>query len=108
MTEIVFRGHDGPAASITIMQDDVPLDFSAITRMTLALRGHGVVADTDDDSTLIDWSAGDGVVRLALGALALPVGLHAATLVAYDALHANGQVLAHPSLSDAQLLIRVV
>ena len=105
MTEIVYRGHDN-RASITVLMDGAPMDFSAVTRMTLELQGQGVVADSDVDGGLIDWSAGAGLIEFDLGDLSLPCGLHRAILVAYDPLHPDGQVIAHPA--GAELRIRVV
>lgn len=105
MTEIVYRGHDN-RASITVLMDGAPMDFSTVTRMTLALRGHDVLIDSDQDAGAIDWSGGAGLIEFALGDLSLPCGLHRAILVAYDPLHPNGQVIAHPA--GAELRIRVV
>jgi hypothetical protein len=96
MTEIVYRGHDNKA-SITVSMDGEPMDFSAVTRMTLELQGQGVVADSDVDAGLIDWSAGDGLVEFDLGAIDLARGSYEAILVAYDNAHQAGQVIAHPS-----------
>lgn len=105
MTEIVFSGHDNKPR-ITVSQDGVAFDFAAVTRMTLALRGFATLLDSDVDADLIDWSAGSGVVVFDLGAASIPVGIYNATLVAYDALHPAGQVLAHPAATE--LIVRVV
>ncbi len=105
MTEIVYSGHDN-RPRITISQDGVPMDFAAVTRITLALRGFATLIDSAVDAGLIDWSAGAGVVSFDLGAAGIPVGLYQGTLVAYDALHPDGQVLAHPA--GAELVVRVV
>jgi hypothetical protein len=105
MTEIVFNGRDNKAR-ITISQDGVPMDFAAIVRMTLSLAGRSTVIDSDSDPAHIAWSAGDGVVEFDLGEVSVAPGLYQATLVAYDALHTDGQVLAHPAA--AQLLMRFV
>ncbi len=105
MTEIVYSGHDNPC-SITISQDGVAMNFAAVTRMTLSLRGHATLLDSAVDANLIDWSAGSGVVSFDLGGASIPAGIYNATLVAYDALHLDGQVLAHAA--GAQLIVRVV
>lgn len=104
MTEIVYSGHDNKA-SIVVSQDGVPMDFAAVTRMTLALRGLGVVADTDIDSDLIVWSVGGGAIEFDLGGIDVAAGLYQATLVAYDPLHTNGQVLADPAAPQEQRLV---
>lgn len=103
--EIVFDGFDN-TATIQIDLDGVPLDFSAVTRMTLGLRGYDTpIADSDIDPTTIVWTAGDGAVVFTLGHLDVQPGVYQGILVAYDALHPAGQVLAHPSLPGAQLRI---
>lgn len=105
MTEIVYRGHDN-RASITVLMDGAPMDFSTVTRMTLELPRADVVVDSDQHPGAIDWSGGAGLIEFDLGDLSLPCGLHRAILVAYDPLHPNGQVIAHPA--GAELRIRVV
>ncbi len=105
MTEIVYSGHDNKPR-ITISQDGVAMDFAAVTRMTLALRGFAALIDSDVHAGAIDWSAGSGSVSFDIGDLAIPVGIYTATLIAYDTLHPAGQVLAHPA--GAELVVRVV
>tara|TARA_R110002167_G_scaffold161416_1_gene357616 strand:- start:57 stop:377 length:321 start_codon:yes stop_codon:yes gene_type:complete len=93
MIEVVHKGFDNPN-KITIEEDGAAIDFSAVTRMVLSFEGSTVAADTSIDSALIDWSQGNGVVEFSINDLAL-CGHHAATLIAFDASHVDGQVLVH-------------
>ena len=94
MIEVVYKGRDNPNA-VTFKEDDVVIDFSAATRMVLSFKGSDVVADTDVDSTLIDWSSGAGVVVFNLNDLVVTTSRQLpSTLIVYDPLHTNGQVLA--------------
>ena len=94
MIEIVYLGRDN-RNTIQVRQNNVPLDFAAVTRMVLYLEGWSGTADSGVDAALIDWSQGGGLVSFALGGLDIPVGEYQASLVAFDALHPNGQVLTH-------------
>lgn len=105
MTEIVYRGHDNKA-SVIVSQDGQPMDFDAVERMTLALRGHDGLIDSDNDADAIDWSEGGGKIVFALGPFDIKPGTYDATLVAYDPAHPAGQVIAHPS--GVQLTFRVI
>lgn len=103
--ELVYIGNDNPAiiyVSQTVLGVTTTLDLSAVTRMTLELEGHDTVLDTDDDATLIDWSAGSGAIEFNLSgaALDISVGRYRATLIAFDPDHTNGQVLFHIDRDD--------
>jgi hypothetical protein len=103
MIEIVYAGLPNTITK-TWYRNSEPLPFSAVTRMTL--RVGGVLLDSDDDASVIDWSQGGGQVTFNFAPAALPIGLHQAVLMVYDAAHPLGQVLAHPA--GPKLTFRVV
>lgn len=105
MIETVYKGSDNPN-TVTFKEDGVAIDFSAATRMTLELSGLGVVADSNDNADLFDWSQGNGVVEFNLNDLDLTEDFYPATVKVYDALHTDGQVLVH--MDTAELQFRVV
>lgn len=105
VVEVVYLGRDNPIA-IQLSEDGQVLDLSGITRMTLEVAGHGVVVDSAENSSGIIWEGPDGVIRMNLGDAEVPPGVYAATIVAYDPLHPDGQVLVHPC--GASLTLRFV
>jgi len=56
-------------------------------------------------SSGIDWSIGDGVVEMDLGAAGLTPGTYPARLVVFDPLHPNGQSLVHEDVHRFQLRV---
>ena len=95
MIETVYKLRDNPN-TVTFSEDGVVIDFSAATRMVLTLKRVGKIADTNDDAALIDWSQGGGVVEFNLNDIVITSKSDLyATLVVYDALHTDGQILAH-------------
>jgi hypothetical protein len=93
MIEVVHIDRDNPN-TIIVYQDGVVIDFSAATRMVLSLVGSSVVADTNIDSSLINWSLGDGRIKFNLNGLGVSSNTeHFGTLVVYDPAHSNGQVV---------------
>ena len=99
MIETVYLDRDNPN-TVTLSEDGALIDFGATTRMILSFEGSAIVADTSVDATLIDWSAGLGVVEFNLNDLAIDAGSELyATLVSYDATHTDGQVLISSSVS---------
>lgn len=104
MIENVYLGHDN-VVRIIVSDSGTPLNLAGITRMTLELQGAGVVVDSDETPRLIDWSQGGGVVEFELGDLVIAPGTYDATLVAYDPLHTDGQVICHPAGSRLQFRV---
>jgi hypothetical protein len=73
-----------------------PIDFSGTNRMVLSFAGSAIVADTDVDADLIDYSQteGTGVIVFDLGSLLIvTAGELAATLIAYDPVNTAGQIV---------------
>jgi hypothetical protein len=104
--EVVYKGRDNPN-TISVKQDGVLIPWSAVTRMVLSFVGSEVVADTDNESTLIDWSIGDGIIEFNINGLAVTARHEIpATLVVYDPQHPNGQVLTHAT--DEKLFFKFV
>lgn len=95
MIEFVYKNRDNPNI-IIISEDGTPIDFTTATRMVLSFDGSPVVADTDINNTLIDWSQGGGIVEFNINDL--PISFYRplpATLTVYDPAHLDGQTLIH-------------
>jgi hypothetical protein len=91
--ETVFNGRDNPN-KVIFYEDGETFDFSGVTRMVLSFDKSSIVADTDVDPALIDWTVGDGLVVFYLNDLGVSSTIAlAATLVAYDTGHPDGQVV---------------
>jgi len=103
----VYNGTNRPVR-ITVLQDGEGVDFSAATRMVATFRGSAIVADTAVDNTLIDYSAGSGVVDFNFGGLSVPVGIYAASLTVYDAAHPLGQPVIHPDTAGELLQLQFI
>ena len=95
ITETIFKGADN-AIEFIVYQDEQPLDFSAVTRMTLNVEGE--VFDTLMNSDYITWNS-EGKVTIKIGSIIQATGFKQATLKAFDPQHPNGQVLTHSDRS---------
>ncbi|MNM46280.1 hypothetical protein D3C81_572170 [compost metagenome] len=99
-TEVVYRGHDNPV-DLRLQYYDPgsrrykPLDLAGVNRMVLSFptATPRITFDSAAVAGVLDWSAGDGLIRVTINQYALPVGVYAAELVAFDLNHPNGQVL---------------
>jgi hypothetical protein len=89
MKEIVYKGHNN-TNTIVVKKNGTPLPFTDVTRMVCEFSGTDVVADTQADSSLIDWSQGGGKLVFNLGGLSVPAGEREATLIVYETAHPNG------------------
>lgn len=95
MIELVYRNRAN-ANTIVLRQDGELIDFTPVTRMVVMFNGSAAVVDSDSDSSLIDWSTGNGAIVFKLNTFDIIERIAlAATLIAYDPLHAAGQVLVH-------------
>lgn len=92
ISELIYLGRDNENELI-IQQDGNPVDLSGVTRMLLQFEGSAVVVDslTFDG---IDWTS-DGLVKLRLGMLPIKPSKYMATLIAFDPIHDDGQVIFH-------------
>lgn len=99
LKEVVYKGRDNPN-TIAIKEDKQGgsgaqlIDFSAVTRFTLYLDGAGVTVDTDTAAGAITGNAA-GQITLNINDEAVAEGEYYGRLVAYDALHPDGQVIIH-------------
>lgn len=94
---IVYKTYDNPITiqvSETVDGVTSVLDFTPVTRMQVLFENSAVEADSDDDSSLIDWSEGDGKITFRFNDLAL-TGRYKASLIAHDSSHTEGQILFH-------------
>lgn len=94
MIEVVYNQRDNPN-TVQFLDQDGSIDFSSATRMLLKFKGSLIVADTDVDATLIDYSAGDGDVTFRLNDLSVDAGEYPSSLIVYDTGHPDGQILVH-------------
>lgn len=96
--QVVYNGYDN---DIKIRVSEVAqgikrsFDFTAVSSVQLQLPDIPMVI-----SSGIDFSEGNGVLRLSLGDDNIPVGKHKARLVVYDAQHPSGQVLIHEDVHN--------
>lgn len=99
--EYVYKSRDN-INIVNFSDQDGIIDFSAATRMLVQFDGSTVVADTDVDPTLIDFSLGSGDVSFKFGGLSVDVGEYPASVIVFDGSHPNGQTLVH---AKSKLLI---
>lgn len=88
-TERVYLGHDN-VVEVQLLDEREIMDLSSVTRMTIDFAD--TIIDSAVHTDVFDWSAGNGVLRMALGAQALTVGPYMAQLVVYDPENTNGAV----------------
>jgi len=93
ITEMIFLDRDNEN-ELLVELDGAAADFSGVIRMTLAFEGSGVMIDSAINPELISWTA-DGHISLRLGALAIEPSKYFGTLVAFDPIHDDGQVIFH-------------
>ena len=100
MIEYVYKNRNNPNI-VQFALDGAAIDFTAVTRMVLSFdESDTIIADTDLDASLMTWDA-SGNVTFNLWTLDLPDGFSsAATLIAYDPAHLDGQVIVHDSQHD--------
>lgn len=94
LTEITFEGNeninelqlrDNSADRATLGNSNL----SGATKVGVVFPDIDVSFNSTDDATIVQFTIG-GKVTLKLGESALPVGLHNAYLVVYDAARPNG------------------
>ena len=113
--EVVYRGHDN-TVEVTLydynetQRKDVPLDFSAVTRMVLAFPTTQPVLAFDSAITagVIDWDVAPGTIRFNIQQYALPVGGYPAQIIAFDPSHPNGLVIVDENLRPVAFEVREV
>jgi len=99
--EYIYSGRDN-IASVTFTQDGSALNLTNTTRVLVQFEGTGVVADTDVSTPLVSWASGAaGTLQFKLGGLGLPVGEYKATIIVFDGVFTNGQVLTHMNAPDS-------
>jgi hypothetical protein len=99
ITEMVFLGHDNENEFL-VEQDGQPVDFTGVTRMRLSFDGSEVTADSLTFAG-VSWT-NNGRVQLRLGSLAIAPSRYMGTLVAYDPVHDDGQVIFHAAQGRVQ------
>jgi len=77
---------------VVLEVDDVPADLSTIERMLIVDAGCNWEIDSDESPTAFDWTAGDGVLRLALGHEPVPAETYSCYLIVFDPAYPDGMV----------------
>lgn len=90
LEETVYLGRDN-AIELRLTSDGVAITHTSITRVQLQIGA--TLLDSQAQPTFFDFTAADRL-KLKLGSAGLAVGRKTATLIIYDALHANGLVWA--------------
>ena len=89
-SEVVFSGH-GNEVVVELSSDGVVVDLSPVTRVVVS--SAAVMVDSDVTAGAIDWSLGNGQIKLMFGGLSLPVRLHSnARIITYDSSNPAGIV----------------
>jgi len=89
-TEIAYIGHDN-VIDVQLRDEGIVVDLSAVTRVTLDF--NGTVIDSDIHIGVFDWTAGNGVLNIALQGQNIATHEHyQAQLVVYDPDNINGIV----------------
>lgn len=89
-TEIAYIGHDN-TIDLQLLEDNVAVDLSGVTRMTLQFGD--TLMDSDVHAGVFDWSAGNGVLEIALQGQSITANEYYDTqLIVYDAINTNGIV----------------
>ncbi len=99
-TEFVYLGHDN-SIDVILKSNDVAVDLSSVTRITLTL-GAKLIDSDNGDTDPIRWIKPayiTGEVRLFLGAQAIRPGNYQAPLIVYDPTNPNGIYWANIPLS---------
>lgn len=110
---VIYRGRDNIVVAEFQQFNGtkfVALDFSAVTRVVLALtRTQGqadYVFDSQITAGVIDWLQGGGLMQFDVTQYALTAGYYDARLVVYDTQHTEGQVVVDGQ-DSARLLFEV-
>ena len=91
--EYIYIGHDN-TIDLILKADDVAVDLTAVTSMTMSV-GTLTVVSTNVGGSEITWAKagyGTGEVRIKLGSQTIAAGNYQAWLVVYDLANPNGVV----------------
>jgi hypothetical protein len=117
-TETVYKNRSNPNV-VSFFEDNVAMDFSASTRLTLKLYNRNMVlqatVDTQDSPILLQTATDTTVspnttnqIQFDINTLVLDDGLYLAEVIVYDASHTSGQAVAHPQSPDDLLAFKFV
>ena len=89
--EVVYNGRDN-SVWVGLRVNKVLIDLSDVTKMQLLIKGQ--VYDSDSlgsgESSVFDWTYGDGILILRLGNLGIANGFYNAELVVFSEDNPNG------------------
>lgn len=89
LSETVYLGHSNSIDMLMIANGEI-YDLVNVVRMTLEFKD--TVIDSDISPDAFDWSEGEGVVYLMMGAESIPLGAYKAVLTMYDNVNTDGIV----------------
>jgi hypothetical protein len=102
ITEMIYQGRDNENELIFDQSIAGAANFfEGVTRMVLTFRGSDAVVDSAINPELISWTA-DGHVSVRLGMLPITPSKYFGTLIAYDPVHDDGQVIFHSAEGSVQ------
>lgn len=111
---VVYRGHDNVVEfTLTryneLQRKDVPVDFSSVERMIVALPTTNPMVAFDSDLTpgVITWNA-QGVITLDIQQYALPVGGFPIQMVGFSPEDPDGFVYVDPASDEIVLEVREI
>jgi hypothetical protein len=108
-TEIVYKNRDNPI-SVNFYEDNVAMDFTAVTRVVLKLYNSAMTLKLTVDSSTspapISWAT--NVITFSINDESIDYGAYQAEVIVYDSSHPDGQVIAHPQSNDDLLVIKYV
>jgi len=87
MTAITIYLNRNDPKDIQIKDSDGAVDLITITRVDLIKEGCSLIisSTSPEESGMFDWTIGNGVLRLELGALDIDPGTYTFTLMLYSA-----------------------
>ena len=108
-TEIVYKSKDNTNV-VAFTEDNVAMDFSAVTRVILRLYNRTLTlvstVDSNDSPSLISWATNQ--ITFTIGSVSVDDGIYKAEVVIYDSTRPNGQAITHPESNGDKLTFRYV
>ena len=89
ITETVYLERDN-AIDLQLLADGAVVSLASVNRMEVTADNGAWSVSSETAPDAFDWSAGNGMVTIALGLQAIPAGNHTARLVVYDPSNQHG------------------
>lgn len=92
----------GTTIKLLLNYNGKPLDLNSVTRLKMQFIGSSYEADTNIDSSVMEWNSQKGVIKLKLNNTGFS-GEHDIKLIAYDTQNPNGITLVHSHIHNVAL-----